>query len=161
MHCWKFSGYFRLEVSGCNLPYRSHSHGLYLCLWYLSVSPHAKSAPLPICPYLPTPHAVPRATSLKCTGLIHYSAISSVQRPRGQRVGSLCALSSPTLREECRNAGLVSRARPEGWQYRACMNLNAFTPGIPASQGCPAPQPSHPRSPARIAPQPEHVSAGL
>lgn len=105
----------------------------------VSVSPHAKSAPLPICPSLPTPHAVPRATSLKCTGLIHYSAISLVQRPRGQRVGSLCALSSPTVREECRNTGLVSRARPEGWRYRVRVNLNVFTAGIPASLGCPPP----------------------
>lgn len=129
----KFSGYFHLESVAVTC-HRSHSHRLYLCRWYLSVSPHAKSAPLPICPYLPTPHTVPRATSLKYTGLIHYSAISLVQRPRGQRVGSLCALSSPRLCEECRNAGLVSRTRPEGWWYRVCVSLNAFTPGSAASQ---------------------------
>lgn len=131
----KFPGYFHLESVAVTC-HRSHSHRLYLCLCYLSVSPHAKSAPLPICLYPPpTPHTVPRATSLKYTGLIHYSAISLVQRPRGQRVGSLCALSSPRLCEECRNAGLVSRARPEGWRYRACVSLDAFTPGSPASQG--------------------------
>lgn len=44
-----------------------------------------------------------------CSGLIHYSAISSVQRPRGQRAGSVRVLSSPRVHTECRCARLRFR----------------------------------------------------
>lgn len=112
----------------------SHSHRLHQDSWHLSTCqvprPHL-SMPLPL------PTLSPGAPSLKCSSLINYSAISSVQRPRGQRVGRVCALSCPRLCRECRNAGLVSRMHPGGPQSWVRGSPHALCSGTHPSQRCP------------------------
>ena len=78
------------------------------------VSPRA-AVPHPPSPCLSPCPTVPGATSLKCSGLIHYSATSSVQKPRGPRVDSLCSFISQVARgmQKCR-AGIQALSPGSG-----------------------------------------------
>lgn len=87
----------------------SHIHQLLQGSCPLSMSqltlPQSVRAPPPTLHPLPSP----KATSLKCSGLIHYSVTSSVEKPRGQRVGSWCSFISQV--QEMRKGWLQSRMR--------------------------------------------------
>lgn len=100
------------------------------------VSPHARSPALTCpCPFL-CPHC-PRGPLSEVLQPHSLFSHFSVQRPRGQRVGRVCALSCPRLRRECRNAGLVSRMHtgdPQSWVQGS---PHALCSGTHPSQGCP------------------------
>lgn len=96
----------------------------------------------------PSACTVPQGHYSDVLWLIHYSDISSVQRPRGQRVGSLCALASPGCTENADVPGWAQEVdKARSWVWGCPRTLRCRTP---FSHGCPLGLPYEGPSPPTI-----------